>query len=240
MSADRGCVVAATALPSETLCAQLKSIGFSRVVTAGDGLNALRRVRDFLPDALVADAALPVLGGESLPERVRRMPLAIYPAMVLLRLPGMRVGNPGMDCAVLDKPAEADALAMALDALAPERRPVLPEMHGRIGELLGQLGVPRHCGRDYLTRAVEMAWMDSRLLRALTTRLYPSIAIEFGVERRHVERAMRHTIDEAWRSGEMEAQYRLFGDTIDAKRGSPTCGEMIARIADILRWEGKA
>ena len=82
--------------------------------------------------------------------------------------------------------------------------------------------------------------MDSRLLRALTTRLYPSIAIEFGVERRHVERAMRHTIDEAWRSGEMEAQYRLFGDTIDAKRGSPTCGEMIARIADILRWEGKA
>ena len=240
MSADRGCVVAATALPSETLCAQLKAIGFSRVVTAGDGLSALRRVRDFLPDALVADAALPVLSGESLPERVRRMPLAIYPAMILLRLPGMRIGNPGIDCAVLDKPVDADALAMALEALAPERRPVPPEKHGRAGELLLQLGVPRHCGGDYLTRAVEMAWMDSRLLRALTTRLYPSIAAEFGVERRHVERAMRHAIDEAWRSGEMEAQYRLFGDTIDAKRGSPTCGEMIARIADILRWEGKA
>ena len=36
------------------------------------------------------------------------------------------------------------------------------------------------------------------------------------------------------------AMVTYFGDTIDAKRGSPTCGEMIAQIADILRWEGRA
>ena len=65
-------------------------------------------------------------------------------------------------------------------------------------------------------------------------------AKEFGADARHVERAIRHVIDVAWRSGEMEAQYKIFGDTIDAKRGSPTCGEMIAQIADILRWEGRA
>ena len=240
MSADRGCVVAATALPSDGLCAQLTAAGFSRVVTAGDGLNALRLVRDCLPDALVADAVLPVLSGEALADRVRRLPLAVYPAMVLLCLPGMRVGNSGTDCAVLEKPVNRSALSAALDALAPECRRVPPEKRGRANELLERLGVPEHCGKEYLARAAELAWMDSRLLHALTARLYPAIAAEFGVDRRHVERAMRHAIDEAWRSGEMEAQYELFGDTIDARRGSPTCGEMIAQIADILRWEGKA
>ena len=240
MSAGRGCVVVATALPSAGLCARLTDAGFSRIATAGDGLTALRLVRDRLPDALVADAVLPVLNGETLIERVRRLPLAVYPAMALLYLPGMRVGNPGADCVLLEKPVGSDALAAALDALAPERRPVPPEKHVRTVGLLERLGVPEHCGREYLARAAEMAWMDSRLLHALTVRLYPAIAAEFGVDRRHVERAMRHAIDEAWQSGEMEAQYEIFGDTIDAKRGSPTCGEMIAQIADILRWEGKA
>ena len=240
MSADRGCVVAATALPSDGFCAKLAAVGFSRIVLAADGLTALRLVRDCLPDALVADAVLPVLNGEALADRVRRMPLAVYPAMVLLRLPGMRVGNPGVDCALLEKNVGPDALTAALDALAPEHRPVPPEKRDRAVELLERLGVPEHCGREYLTRAIEMSWMDSRLLPALPARLYPAIAAEFGADRRHVERAMRHAIDEAWRSGEMEAQYELIGDTIDAKRGSPTCGEMIAQIADILRWEGRA
>ena len=50
--------------------------------------------------------------------------------------------------------------------------------------------------------------------------------------------AMRHAIDVAWRTGEIEQQQAIFGDTIDARRGKPTCGEMIALLADILRWEG--
>jgi hypothetical protein len=45
-------------------------------------------------------------------------------------------------------------------------------------------------------------------------------------------------IEVAWRTGEIDEQARIFGDTIDARRGRPTCGEMIAQLADILRWEG--
>ena len=44
---------------------------------------------------------------------------------------------------------------------------------------------------------------------------------------------MRHAIDLAWRSDQVDNQYRIFADTIDARRGQPTCGEMISRLADI-------
>ena len=49
---------------------------------------------------------------------------------------------------------------------------------------------------------------------------------------------MRHAIDLAWQSNQFENQYRIFADTVDAGRGQPTCGEMISRLADILRLEG--
>ena len=45
-------------------------------------------------------------------------------------------------------------------------------------------------------------------------------------------------VDAAWRAGDIDQQQKIFGDTIDARRGRPTCGEMIAQLADILRWEG--
>ena len=53
------------------------------------------------------------------------------------------------------------------------------------------------------------------------------------------ERAMRYAIDAAWRTGQIDNQHRIFGDTIDARRGKPTCGEMIAQLAEELRWEGR-
>ena len=60
-------------------------------------------------------------------------------------------------------------------------------------------------------------------------------AAEYGDEGANT---LRHVIDAAWRTGEIEQQHRLFGDTIDARRGKPTCGEMIAQLAEELRWEG--
>ena len=59
-----------------------------------------------------------------------------------------------------------------------------------------------------------------------------------GMTPAQAERAIRYVIDAAWRTGAMEEQNRIFGDTIDARRGRPPCGEMIAQLAEHLRWEG--
>lgn len=236
-SGKRAVVAAALPGEAEVLAAMLRDIGFSETVRASDGLNALRLVREAPTDALVADAVLPVLDGVSLARRIRASGLPVYPATVLLTVPGM---CPGRGEIVLDKPVRPEELAALLESLVPEKRRI-PEEKLRLAEkTLDAIGVAEHCGREYLLRAIGIVWADVRYAKSLTTRLYPAVGAMYGADGRHVERAMRHVIDAAWRNGEIEAQYRIFGDTIDARRGSPTCGEMIAKVADILRWEGKA
>lgn len=233
-------VVIASAMPDEVqnLRAALEKAGFSETVCVSDGISALRRVQDAPTDLVVADAVLPAMDGRMLAERIAQESLPVMPAVILLAFEGMCPKN-AADC-VLVKPVHAQTLMNALPALTPEKRRIPDRKRAMALELLKKIGIPEHCGREYLVRAIELAWLDSRLLKALTSRVYPVVAQEAGVDDRHVIRAVKHVIDEAWRSGEMDEQYRIFGDTIDARRGSPTAGEMIARIAEILRWEGRA
>ena len=113
-----------------------------------------------------------------------------------------------------------------------------PEKAAALTDLLDRLGVPEHFGREALYRAAALCWRDRRRLANLRDRVYPDAGRPFGRTGAQVERAVRHVIDAAWRTGAMDEQQRIFGDTIDARRGRPTCGEMIAQLADILRWEG--
>ena len=86
---------------------------------------------------------------------------------------------------------------------------------------------------------MALVWADRRLLRALKAALYPRACLGTGLTPVQAERAIRHVIDVAWREGAIEQQHRIFGETIDARRGKPTCGEMIAQLAEELRWEGR-
>jgi len=104
---------------------------------------------------------------------------------------------------------------------------------------MDDLGIPDHPGRQFLSEAITLAWVDIGFLDSLKRQLYFTVARKHGTDAAKVERAMRYAIDTAWSTGEIDRQHRIFGDTIDARRGKPTCGEMIARLADILRWEGR-
>lgn len=239
MQANLGRAIVASALPEEAkaLSIALAEAGFSETICVCDGLSAVRQAKAKLTDAIIADAALPVMDGIALAQRIPELSLNVYPAVVLLAAKGMCLKT---SACMLEKPVRVDQLAAAVASLCPERRAVPEEKRVCARRILDSVGIPEHCGREYLLRAIEMAWLDARLVKALSKRVYPAVAEQFGAEEKHVARAMRHVIDAAWRGGEMEAQYKIFGDTIDAKRGSPTLSEMIARIADILRWEGKA
>jgi len=239
MDSFGACAVAAAAFPPDA--ARMKELlaenGFSEILCVGDGIRALELVRNRTVDALVTDLVLPGMDGAELAARVGGMPLTVRPTVIVLAPAGMQVRRPVQ---TLEKPLTQDALRRALEAQRPDRRSVPEEKKLLAARTLDALGVPEHCGRDYLLRCIGIAWQDARWVRALSPRMYPAVAAEYGVASKHVERAVRHVIDVAWRSGEIDAQYELFRDTIDAKRGCPTCGEMIARIADILRWEGNA
>ncbi len=221
----------------------LVQAGFSPVERAADAAGALQMVQARQTDVLLANAILPGMDGAALAARVRGMRLNVQPAILLARLPGCRLPDEerleSLGAAALDNPPDAGAVLAALDGLAA-RGPALPaEKAERLSSLMDALGVPDHIGRECLRRAVALAWADRRRLYPLKTRLYPETARLAGVTPAQAERAIRYVIDAAWRAGDIDQQQKIFGDTIDARRGRPTCGEMIAQLADILRWEGR-
>lgn len=215
----------------------LRSLGYEPVCVP-DGVQALRMCGEDTPDIVVADAILPSLDGFALAKRIRALRLRRMPGIIVMHLPGMgrRLDMPG--CAVLEKPAEAGEIRRELEFLAVENRVQNGEGSEKIGRILDLLGVPVHPGREYLADAAFLAGEDTALLMRLTEGLYPMVAARAGTDANAVERAMRRVIDAAWGSGNIEEQYRIFRNTIDAARGKPTCGEMIAQLTEMLRREG--
>ena len=219
-----------------------RACGFGTIVFVQDGAEAVRAVQRTEPDAVALDAVLPVLDGTAAAEEILALPLNVRPAVLVLAPEGVPVRHARQleenGCAVLCKPLETAALESALKELHPSVRPVPAEKSARLDGLLTRLGVPEREGRAFLKKAILCVWQDGRLLRALTKHLYPMVAESFGVDAKKVERDMRRTIEYAWKNGAIDEQYTIFGGTIDAQRGNPTCGEMIAQLADILRLEG--
>ena len=220
----------------------LDAAGFDLAGRAADAAAALRLTRELQPDLLACDAILPGMDGVALARRVRSARLNAQPAILLLAPRGLRLPGEGalprLGAKLLATPAGADELARALEAACALPIPLPEDRAARLEALMDALGVPEHPGRACLKGAVALAWADRRRLGALRRDLYPAAARGAGLSPEQCERAIRHVIDVAWRTGEIEQQHRIFGDTIDARRGKPTSGEMIAQLAEELRWEG--
>ena len=240
MDTQHGRVLIAGGAPG-VACA-LEAAGLTVCGRASDGASAIRLLQEARPDLVACDAILPGMAGVALAKAVRRQKLTRQPAVLLLKPRGLRLPGedklPGLGAMALEMPADESALARAIDAALALDIPLPTDKDARLEELLDALCVPEHPGRACLKCAVALAWADRRRLSALKARLYPEAARRSGMEGAQCERAICHVIDCAFRTGEIERQHRIFGDTIDARRGKPTGGEMIAQLADILRWEG--
>lgn len=210
-------------------------------LAAADVWDALRQARQSPCGLVLADAILPGCDGADLARRVAEARLTVHPYVLLARLPGLRLPTeallPDLGAAALDTPLTPEAVRSAVDALrAAVALP--PEKAEALRALMDQLGIPMHPGREMLARAVAIVWRDRRNHQNLRDHVYPDAGRPLGRSGIQAERAIRRVIEAAWRTGEIDEQQRIFGDTIDARRGRPTCGEMIAQLADILRWEG--
>ena len=242
IAGERRAVVATLSFPGAeaALREALSSAGCALIGAVRDGREALRLIRDLSPELLLSDAILPGLDGPALAERIARSGLNVYPQVLLMRAPGgpeVRAAAWPV-CGVVEKPVAGEAIRAALEdrddwcCRLPERKAE------RLRALMDALGVPEHPGRECLAAAVALVYADRRRLGGLRSNVYPAAARRCRCRGEQAERAIRYVIDAAWRSGAINEQHRLFGDTIDARRGKPTCGEMIAQLADILRWEG--
>ncbi len=108
----------------------------------------------------------------------------------------------------------------------------------RITEIIHELCVPAHIkGYRYLVCAIKLCVEDMEMLGAVTKIMYPEIAKKFSTTPSRVERAIRHSIELSWQHCSPAKLNRIFGYTVNTKKGKPTNSEYIALIADKVRLE---
>ena len=225
------------------LPALLADAGVELIHMATDGASAWEALADMRPELLVADMELPRLDGGSLAlQAICTRALPVRPAALVLHwpefTPPMQRELEAAGAVLLEKPLTSQTIQSAVERLRGAKPVFLPAELARTEALLDALGVPIHAGRECLKYAALICAGDEGARHALGKRVYPATGELCGLTAAQAERAMRHAIGLAWQSDKFENQYRIFADTVDAARGQPTCGEMISRLADILRSEG--
>lgn len=113
-----------------------------------------------------------------------------------------------------------------------------PEQLAR--NVLLDIGVPEHLkGYDRLVTAICAVVDKPDLINAITKELYPMVAKKHQDTKSRVERSIRHCIEVAWIRGDLDTLQRYFGNTVDSCKGRPTNGELIARVANVVRQYAK-
>ena len=105
------------------------------------------------------------------------------------------------------------------------------EVERLITDILKKVGMPPHLkGYSYVLKAIQLCLSDSSYLDAVTYRLYPDIAKEFGTTPSRVERAIRHAVEVVFDRGNSDYIFEVFGNTMSTKKGKLTNSEFIATI----------
>lgn len=162
------------------------------------------------------------------------------PAMIVLLPNGLAQAmrsfyNEGVVC-LEGTPAEEKCLLAALGGLSEGSR-LLPDWacEEKVRAVLDRLSISRTLkGYTLLLRAAQLLAKNGLLIGRLKTDVYPACGKGSGEA---AERAIRRAIESAWLKGDLEAQYRLFGNTIDEAKGKPTNAEFLSRVVETLRME---
>lgn len=108
----------------------------------------------------------------------------------------------------------------------------------RITEIMREIGIPANLkGYFYVRDAIIMALKEPKLLKTLTTRLYPKVAEKYDTTPSRVERAIRHAIEKAWDCGDVSVLNSYFGYATQRERGKPTNGQFLSTIVDFIQLE---
>lgn len=105
-----------------------------------------------------------------------------------------------------------------------------------IGDVLKRIGIPRHLlGYHYIQDAVRISISDPMKFSKFATIVYGDVASKNKTSPTRVERAIRHAIDVAFKCGDIDEIYKLFGSSYSKNRGKPTNKEFIAMLTELIK-----
>ncbi len=219
---------------------------FTVVGAAGDGVSALRLVKEQKPRLLLSEVLLPELDGFGLLDHLAEQ--NAKPKTILISAMYRReIVERAMDMDVaffMPKPFEIDSLLERMRQIVGDgearAEDAFHALQRQVTDVIHEVGVPAHIkGYQYVREAIIIAVQDISVINAVTKVLYPEVAKRYSTTPSRVERAVRHAIEVAWDRGDLETLQRYFGYTVSNTKGKPTNSEFIAMIADKIRLEGK-
>ena len=206
-----------------------------------DGPDAVLTIDQTMPDLVIIDQVLPRWDALESMRRIGLLPLFTMPYVIALSPVDLgffeKLAIRRGACGILRKPLSPGALTDQIERLSVADRLPRTGLHeDQMLSCLWSLGFSAKLpGTSYLAAAAMYLSLDIKLMQSLTGRLYPMVAQRYRVCPLNVEHAMRRAIESAWSGSAMDRQHALFGNTIDARRGKPTAGEMIGRLAELAR-----
>ncbi|MBR1747076.1 MAG: sporulation initiation factor Spo0A C-terminal domain-containing protein [Clostridia bacterium] len=112
------------------------------------------------------------------------------------------------------------------------------DLHDSLRLLLIRLGMaPRLLGYDYVMCAIKLSVANRDYLKHITTKMYPVIAMYFGVEPTVVERNIRHAMEVVVTSGRVKYLNEYLGTEVFSESRRPTNSEFISLVADKVSVE---
>ena len=208
-----------------------------------DAQEVVREIKRRPYDVLIAPFAVRGADVSWLMEKICTLKEISFPAVLVLLPEGLAqyentLYNEGAAC-VMRAPCGEECLRKAIARLTPAER-LLPEwaQASRVSALLDRLCISRRLkGFGCLVSAAQLIARDGALIHRLKPDVYPLCERGGAGNGAVVERAIRHAIETAWLKGDLETQYRLFGNTIDESKGKPTNAEFLSRVVETLRME---
>lgn len=114
------------------------------------------------------------------------------------------------------------------------------ELDKVIYETLNQIGISHSIkGYKYITIAIKKCMKNMEMLDFVTKILYPEVAKENDTTTLRVERAIRYAVENGWEKGNANVLYKIFGYTVDMRKGKPTNSEFIFCVCDFISIYGK-
>lgn len=108
----------------------------------------------------------------------------------------------------------------------------------RVKRFFTQIGIYGNLeGHGFLLSAVKRSVENPRMLKKMTTALYPAIAEEFATSDKAVERDIRNAITVAYNRGKMERTANAYYGGNFGKNEKPTNGEFIAFLTTVYNYE---
>ena len=104
-----------------------------------------------------------------------------------------------------------------------------------INNIVRSLGLKAHIkGYKYIQDAILMITEDGTMINKITKKLYPTIARTYGTTPSRVERAIRHSIETLWQTGDFSIINKLFGREVNICEKKATNSEFLATLADYI------